>query len=387
MAAGAGMSVGSQAGITAAGQAAGGGLDLAGNLTGLAIAKQQYESYEPPFTGLAFDPYAQTPYALGQYWLASLMGLHDPSLLHQAGPLDSALARFRTTAYPSGAGRSGQERSQIRAESAKSYYTNYAKGREAGMTPEDAIDYMVAPVWPGMTREVLSYSGYNTIEEMFEAEYEHQQRVGELADIAEQVSGVSSDYIANAINQMSEIISDLPGTSAGEIGDLKAAELARINVELNEQAETAQRRANLGGYNPGREMEEIERRRGEADTVALQRALALIQGQQGVAGNALSLLQGGSGLYNNIALSGNMALAGSMPTMGPSQGLPPPSSLPQYAAGAGAAAGSGLANAALAYGAYGSQSPAYTPQTYLSPSSYDTLYGPYQFNSGNLLSG
>jgi hypothetical protein len=368
-----------------AGAILGGSAIAAGGALGSAALSSGGKNYEMSSLPM-WDPTAQGPLGVGQYWLSALLGFYDPSLLNQAGPLDAGLAKFRTTPYPSGAGRAGGERMAIRTEATKGYYAAYQRARDQGLSSSEAMDAMGPHLWTHMTRETSPYSGYNTTQEWFEAEYDHQQRINEIGELGEQLAGVSREAIANSINKMSEVIADVPGMSAGEIDELKAAELARLNQELDREVLTAQRRANVGGYNPGREIEEIERRRQDADTVALQRALAMIQGEQGVAANSLSLLQGGSNLYGNIALTGDLSGAANPISMGgTATNFNSRGREAGYISDAASTLGSGIGNAALAYGMSGSGSPAYGD--HLAPSSYNALYGDYRFNMGNPLTG
>jgi hypothetical protein len=330
-----------------------------------------------------YDPTSQNPLGIGQFWLSALMGLYDPSLLQQAGPLDSAMAKFRTSPFPYGAGRSGGQRSTGRVIATKGYYASYEQARDRGLSSRDALWEINTTVegfhaWPGMANEAFSFGGYNTIQELFEAEYEHQQRIRRVGAIGEELAGVKMETIVNSINKISEIVADTPGMDQGKIDEYKAAELLRINQELDTQVEAAQRRANVGGYNPGREIEEVEKRRQDADSVALERALAMIRGEQGIAGTSIGQLQQGSGLEGNIGLAGNITQASlPIPLGGGATNFNAGAQQAGYVADAAGALGSGIGNAALAYGM--GKSPGYTQPVEFSPATRQTdfpiLYG------------
>jgi hypothetical protein len=140
-------------------------------------------------------------------------------------------------------------------------------------------------------------------EELLRQEIAHreqrQQYEEEVVPVAERIR----QQRLSAMERLGGLPEQMPGLA--DIDSLKAMEMARFERELADAEKSMLMRANVGGYNPAGGLAQIAEAREDADLTALQRAIALVGGQQGILGQQAGIL--GSVINPGQAASTNLA--------------------------------------------------------------------------------
>jgi hypothetical protein len=140
-------------------------------------------------------------------------------------------------------------------------------------------------------------------EELLRQEVAHRERrqqyEAEVVPVAERIR----QQRLSAMERLGGLPEQMPGLA--DIESLKAMEMARLDRELGDAEKSMLMRANVGGYNPAGGLAQIAEAREDADLTALQRAIALVGGQQGILGQQAGIM--GSVINPGQAASTNLA--------------------------------------------------------------------------------
>lgn len=210
------------------------------------------------------------------------LGVVQPSLLQNAGPLNQTINALRAS------GRFNV--SQI--------FDIERKLREAFDLVQSGADIpntkaMRRLFLEGGSRSfnlALNEAGFGSIEDLIAAEQDYQQQVAPILSNLEsfQQAGLErSQLINDALLNLTQ-----SAAAGSDLESLKAAERERLQREIVERRREALQQGNVGGFNPSGTLEALADQETDADLIALQRALALAQGELGVQNNTLALLTG-----------------------------------------------------------------------------------------------
>lgn len=201
--------------------------------------------------------------------------------------------------------------------------------------------------------KMLALTGASTFDELFELESSFQEQVKPLLASAQGAAAGNFKAILDTRSRIVNLISDLPDVSAAGIQKLRGEEKTRLlrdlNRDIDEQSSDLLQLANFGNFNPGRPLGDLEEFRSratqDADLVALDRALAIIGGQQTATKNQLNILSSEENQRFNIT-SGIAAADQGLRSPGFLQQptLEPTNALATGLSAAGANLGTGLNN-------------------------------------------
>jgi len=162
-----------------------------------------------------------------------------------------------------------------------------------------------------LIEKVLAVTPYTSLDELFAADQEYRTQIAPMLRDAEAASQGNFKARLNLQTQVRGLLAGLPDASAEGIASLRGEEKARLlrdlNRNVNEQRSDVLELSNSGNFNPGRPLGDLEEFRArstqDADLEALNRALAIIGGQQQAVGGNLALIQGGQSQTFNEALA------------------------------------------------------------------------------------
>jgi len=237
-------------------------------------------------------------------------GIYDPTSLMQGSPINIAIGEISSSQT-----LSNKRKRKIMRD--LQVYLDWSRaGRPDRGASFDAV--FTGPEAPNLSsgqinrleNMILQFSGYNSMNELLAADAAYQERLGPMLQSAEEASRGNFQAKLNMQTQIRDLLADLPDASASGIAGLRAEEKSRLLREMNrgvdEQRSDLLEVANAGGFNPGRPLGDLEEFRArsteDADLIALNRALSLIGGQQGVAQTNLGLLLSGKSDTFNTSL-------------------------------------------------------------------------------------
>jgi hypothetical protein len=142
-------------------------------------------------------------------------------------------------------------------------------------------------------RMISAFTPYNTFEELMQAEQQFQMNIEPLMAAAQEDTARNLQHRRDLEAQTKRVLSGLPDTSAAGISELQGRFQEQLLREIGKAENRALSAANFGNFNPGAQLEQFEEFRHDSDLAAMQRAMSLIGGQQGLAAQELGLLRSG----------------------------------------------------------------------------------------------
>jgi len=345
-------------------------LGAGGAIGGAALSKpsQHGATFEPGLPEPGMDP------AVAEATFNALLqfGVADPDILLRAGPLNQAIQSFNRenvsvqaqtsfqrdivglyTAFEQAGGMAGIQAEQNRIRGQIEISKQEKGGVDAAgnriFTPEqqaarveaanflksgeDAIKRLDDPllfltyqmgdatgVRPNINtmRRAFGISGTDALS-VFDKEIQYRTTIAPRIADAQKAAAAGRAFQLGIPEERLALFNALRGQTAGMEGDFatsRASELARINEQYGIRSEDILRSANVGGYNPGRALGQLERERFlSADMEALNRALALIGGKT-------SILQGQIGALSGLEepVTSRLERIGSLRTTGVASG-------------------------------------------------------------------
>lgn len=280
--------------------------------------------------GLAVSPTLQA----AQFENLLQYGIIDPSSLMQASPISRLISEvYASPLY------ANDTKGEIINNIQKAYNAYQKYGEIPWYLKADFIDMQ------RVLEPILQAGGYTDVNQFFEAQNTYVAQVQPLIQQATETAQQNFQTRLDTQQRINAAVADLPGASATDIANLSAAEKERYLRELNQAQQEMLAVANAGNFNPGKGLEQFAELRSDADLEAMNRALAIIGGQQTVSTNYLNQLQG----YLNPAQSLATAIGGTQLGTGGGAAYQG-SSIPNTIGPAVAQAGSDIGNALAGIG-------------------------------------
>ena len=270
----------------AMGMVASAALGAAGDLGGSAMG-----AAGPPPKARVFASSLDTNPALQAVQFETLLsfGIVDPGSLISASPVAMAIAQMEASGI-----RAVDTKEEILGafdSASRTARAQIAAGQPISLQHLDNFD---------LIREtILSTSGMTNVNDFSQSQLDYEAQIGPIIENAYKAAAGNLQARRDVQVRLNELSASMPNASAAGIEQLKASEKARLLREVNRSADEGRSsilaRANAGRFNPGDALAQLEESRfdatQDADLDALGRALALISGQQTVAGNEMGLLQ------------------------------------------------------------------------------------------------
>jgi hypothetical protein len=228
-------------------------------------------------------------------------GIYYPQALTQSSPMNIMIGEINSSQT-----LSNKKKSRILRD-LKVYTDWIAAGRPGGKggitdSYDSDGDGLSEGQFARLEYAILQFSGYGGIGELLEADAAYTESIQPMLQSAQGAAQGNFQAKLDMQAQVRDLLGDLPDASASGIAALRADEKERLlrdmNLGVDEQRSDLLEVANAGGFNPGRPLGDLEEFRAQstqdADLIALDRALKLIGGQQGVAGTNLGLLLSGT---------------------------------------------------------------------------------------------
>jgi hypothetical protein len=123
-------------------------------------------------------------------------------------------------------------------------------------------------------------------------DFNFQKRAKEQAPAQQAASDAAAAGRLDAIRSISQLHSDFPLATEENLAQFEAAEKARQALQFDRAREQLLETANIGGFNPGAGIAELNRDQAAADLDAIIRAITIQGGRQGLAEQGIGALQG-----------------------------------------------------------------------------------------------
>ena len=147
-----------------------------------------------------------------------------------------------------------------------------------------------------------------SIESLLQRELDYRQQIQPTIERYEALQGEALESRATLAERLAGLASSVPGATGEDFAALRDQELERRLRLIRESEEEIGgdilRQANAVGFNPGRALGELAERgsilRADSDLDALNAAIALIAGQQGIAGTEIAQLAALTDIGRNL---------------------------------------------------------------------------------------
>ncbi len=291
---------------------AAGVIGAAGNIGGGLLAGSNDPKPGPVFLG-APEVDLSPGLKIAEFMNLIDQGIFDPTTFKLASPLNQFISEVLSSSNFS------QAKKQAFISTVRASLLQQA---EADRLPEWTAEFfeqidavLIGTLTPKQSRrlieKIIASSPYSSIVEMFTAERDYNNQIAPLLESAKRAAEGNFDARLDLQGQVRGLLGGLPDASAEGIASLRAEEKSRLlrdlNLNIDEQRSDVLTLANSGNFNPGRPIGDLEEFRAratqDADLEALNRALAIIGGQQQAVGGNLALLQGGQTQTFNEALA------------------------------------------------------------------------------------
>lgn len=313
-------------GVIAAGGTIGAAALAPGAKTPDPITPRNIPQFDPAVSGLTVDALL----GLGQF---------DPTVLAQSSPFNQAIGLINQSDLV------GSVKTNLTQSLRKAIRAFESEGGVLGLGKKDRLHL----------RRIANLAGFQSVDKFVEAQLAFDERIA--PQIAQFQAEADEQRLARfgVRGDIRELIRGLPGASQAAIDELAGTERTRIlrdlDRDLGEQSQDVLRQSNIAGINPGRQLGDIEEFRGratqDATSLALERAIQLIGGQQQVAGGNLSLLDRFiAGPQQAVATAGGLRVSANPSTVAP-QSQTPPNTLGAGIAGGAQLLGQGIQSASV----------------------------------------
>lgn len=210
------------------------------------------------------------------------LGLGDASLFAGQSPID----KVRAAALQSGSfTRDDLDR-----------LNNALMSLRANGSLSGATDSKVRAVF----EKAVRLAGYNNPDDVLRSQTEFNTNLARLQGEMTPANEATRAARYAALQRMAQTVQDYPGATNADITALEQQMYRQAQTDLDWQAKNAQdeilRAANMGGFNPGRALGQMRGAAGveaaRARTTAIDRAIAMLSGRQGLANTAIAGMQG-----------------------------------------------------------------------------------------------
>jgi hypothetical protein len=187
-------------------------------------------------------------------------------------------------------------------------------------------------------REIAGLSGFESLEDLYAAQNAYEQQASAMERVAERMANEIQAGRTSAMRGISQLQQDFPLPTATTLDELEQRVIAQRKAQIDRNydlaVEAALEQANAKGINPARALADLEAGQGGRQAQyynieqsdALERAIALASGRQGLATSALGTLasslagpvqqglQAGSIYSQGVQALGDQALAQALAT-------------------------------------------------------------------------
>lgn len=206
-------------------------------------------------------------------------GFVDPSILQNASPAARARDAFEQSI--------GKQKRKERGFWALQSVLDQVFG--GGRSVEEAVGNLSGKLQKGLF-QLLSASGFDSIDQLVEAEGAFREQFGGFLD---QAGITAQESLAARRDLQAERNAFLEGLDVLDLQELRDLEQERIDQRRGEQLQDILRLSNAANFNPGDLLTEFRRERREDPLQALNRAIALQQGGAAAQQAQLNLLNSG----------------------------------------------------------------------------------------------
>jgi hypothetical protein len=258
---------------------------------------------------------------LSEFQNLSSLGLFDPTSLLQASPVQRLIGAVNASGFSQKEKRKAMASLNLLLTGSVRVVTPKKKGgiagKMAGMIPGGDKLLKGSKMAPGgkqlliggkkvkkgqkvvtgdtkrIQRMITALTPYNSFDELMQAEEQFQLNIEPLMAAAREDTARNLQHRRNLEAQTQRVLGDLPDSSAAGISGLQGRFQEQLLREIGKAETRALSAANFGNFNPGAQLEKLEEFRHDSDLAAMQRAMTLIGGQQGLAAQEIGLLRSG----------------------------------------------------------------------------------------------
>ena len=267
-----------------------GALSAGGNLGAAALADDGLGKARVGAPGARRDPGLQAV----QFFNLLNQGIVDPTSLMQGAPIARLIGQMQADSS-----RAINTRGKV-IDQITDMWNRYQKfiRNNPGVPVPNSVFSIKGNNF--VQEEALQSGGFLSIRDLFEQQTGYIEQIGPIIQRAQGLAGSALNSRLSAQERIQAVLGDLPDASASGIqtlsGQIKTSMLRELETNVGRQRQDLLSAANAGNFNPGTALGDIETFRAgatqDADIEATNRALAIIGGQQTLAGNEINTLQG-----------------------------------------------------------------------------------------------